>query len=128
METPRKTRREGTADHGDDGSTPRGNDLRNSEWSASRRVIQHGNRSDGIKIKLGVNLCCIGNIRSTNIGGVGDQLTQENLLVWVEGVDDEGHQLIDLSLWVKKGRKKTNTWARAVQKQEDQNDPRTWKA
>ena len=33
-----------------------------------------------------------------SIGGVGDQLTQENLLVGVDGVDDEGEQLRDLSL------------------------------
>ena len=33
-----------------------------------------------------------------SIGGVGDELTQEDLLVGVEGVDDEAHQLADFSL------------------------------
>ena len=33
-----------------------------------------------------------------SIGGVGDQLTQENLLVGVDSVDDEGEELRDLSL------------------------------
>lgn len=32
------------------------------------------------------------------IGGVGDQLTQENLLVRVDSVDDQREQLRDLSL------------------------------
>lgn len=32
------------------------------------------------------------------IGGVGDKLSQENLLVGVDGVDDEGEKLRDLSL------------------------------
>lgn len=32
------------------------------------------------------------------IGGVGDEFTQENLLVGVDGVDDEGEELRDLSL------------------------------
>jgi len=32
------------------------------------------------------------------IGGVGDKLTEEDFLVGVEGVDDEGHQLVDFSL------------------------------
>lgn len=32
------------------------------------------------------------------IGGVGDQLTQENLLVGVDSVDDQREQLRDLSL------------------------------
>ena len=31
------------------------------------------------------------------IGGVGDQLTKEDLLVRVEGVDDEGEELVDIS-------------------------------
>ena len=32
------------------------------------------------------------------IGGVGDQLTEENLFVGVECVDDEAHELCDLGL------------------------------
>ena len=32
------------------------------------------------------------------IGGVGHQLTQEDFLVAVEGVDDQGHQLLDVSI------------------------------
>ena len=32
------------------------------------------------------------------IGGVGNQLTQKDLLVGVEGVDDEGHQLLDVRI------------------------------
>lgn len=40
-----------------------------------------------------------GNIRgATYIGGVGDQLTQENFFVGVESVDDQAHQLVDLRL------------------------------
>ena len=31
------------------------------------------------------------------IGRVGDELTEEDLLVGVEGVDDEAHQLTDVS-------------------------------
>ena len=34
----------------------------------------------------------------TYIGGVGDELPEEDLLVGVEGVDDEGEQLVDLRL------------------------------
>ncbi len=34
----------------------------------------------------------------TYIGGVGDELAEEDLLVGVEGVDDEGQQLVDLGL------------------------------
>ena len=34
----------------------------------------------------------------THIGAVGDELPEEDLLVGVEGVDDEGEQLVDLSL------------------------------
>merc|ERR1712126_166236 len=33
-----------------------------------------------------------------SIGGVGDQLSKENFFVGIEGVDDEGHKLSDLSL------------------------------
>ena len=32
------------------------------------------------------------------VGGVGDELTEENFLVGVEGVDDEGHQLLDVGV------------------------------
>ena len=35
------------------------------------------------------------------IRGVGDQLTEEDLLVGVDGVDDEGQELRDLSLKLK---------------------------
>ena len=34
----------------------------------------------------------------THIGGVGDELPEEDLLVGVEGVDDEGEKLVDLGL------------------------------
>ena len=34
----------------------------------------------------------------TYIGGVGDELPEEDLLVGVESVDDEGEQLVDLRL------------------------------
>jgi hypothetical protein len=34
----------------------------------------------------------------TYIRGVGDELTKEDLLVGVEGVDDEREQLVDLGL------------------------------
>ena len=34
----------------------------------------------------------------TYIGGVGDELPEEDLLVGVKGVDDEGEQLVDLRL------------------------------
>ena len=37
-------------------------------------------------------------IRGTYIGRVGDELAEEDLLVGVEGVDDEGEQLVDLGL------------------------------
>ena len=33
-----------------------------------------------------------------SIGGVGDQLTEEDFLVAVEGVDDQAHELSDLGL------------------------------
>ena len=36
--------------------------------------------------------------RDTYIGGVADELTKEDLLVAVEGVDDEREQLVDLGL------------------------------
>lgn len=35
---------------------------------------------------------------TTYVRGVGDQLSKEDFLVWVEGVDDQGHQLGDLRL------------------------------
>lgn len=34
----------------------------------------------------------------TYIRGVGDQFPEEDLLVGIEGVDDQGHQLSNLSL------------------------------
>ena len=37
-------------------------------------------------------------IRGTYIGRVGDELAEEDLLVGVEGGDDEGEQLVDLGL------------------------------
>ena len=37
-------------------------------------------------------------IRGTYIGRVGDELAEEDLLVGVEGIDDEGEQLVDLGL------------------------------
>ena len=37
-------------------------------------------------------------IRGTYIGRVGDELAEEDLLVGVEGVDDERKQLVDLGL------------------------------
>ena len=37
-------------------------------------------------------------IRGTYIGRVGDELAEEDLLVGVEGVDDEREQLVDLGL------------------------------
>ena len=36
-------------------------------------------------------------IRGTYIGRVGDELAEEDLLVGVEGIDDEGEQLVDLA-------------------------------
>ena len=36
--------------------------------------------------------------KATYIGGVTDEFTQEDLLVTVEGVDDEAEKLVDLSL------------------------------
>ncbi len=37
-------------------------------------------------------------LQQTYIRGVGDQLPEEDLLVGIEGVDDQGHQLSDLCL------------------------------
>ena len=37
-------------------------------------------------------------MKPTHIGGVGDELPEEDLLVGVEGVDDEREQLVDLRL------------------------------
>jgi hypothetical protein len=36
--------------------------------------------------------------RESYIGGVGDELAEEDLLVGVEGVDDEREELVDLGL------------------------------
>lgn len=32
------------------------------------------------------------------IGGIGDELSEEDFFVGVEGVDDEAHQLLDVSI------------------------------
>ena len=37
-------------------------------------------------------------LQATHIGGVGDELSKEDLFVGVEGVDDQRHKLSDLSL------------------------------
>jgi len=37
-------------------------------------------------------------VEEAYIGGVGDELAEEDLLVGVEGVDDEREQLVDLRL------------------------------
>merc|ERR1719247_3681022 len=47
--------------------------------------------------ELGVGQTLVADLVQS-IGGVGDQIAKENLLVRVERVDDEGHQLVDLGL------------------------------
>merc|ERR1719420_2032950 len=59
---------------------------------------------DNVDEELGLRLelCLVGEALEPDlvqgIGRVGDELTQENLLVAVEGVDDQGEQLVDLRL------------------------------
>ena len=37
-------------------------------------------------------------MEKTHIGGIADELTEEDLLVAVEGVDDQAEKLVDLGL------------------------------
>ena len=46
----------------------------------------------------------------THIGGVGDELPEEDLLVGVEGVDDEREQLVDLRLEGERLRLRGHGW------------------
>ena len=54
------------------------------------------------QLGLGIELGLVGEGLVTDlvksVRGVGDKLTKEDLLVRVESVDDQGHQLVDLSL------------------------------
>mmetsp|Transcript_45227 Transcript_45227/g.81352 ORF Transcript_45227/g.81352 Transcript_45227/m.81352 type:complete len:444 (+) Transcript_45227:1069-2400(+) len=55
-----------------------------------------------VEVRLSLNLLRISDGLVADlvqgIGGVGDQLAKEHLLVGVEGVDDQAHQLLDISI------------------------------
>ncbi len=56
----------------------------------------------------------------TYIAGVGDELPKENFFVRIEGVDDQTHKLVDLSLKIVEERQSTSvTSAKRHQKKKN---------
>ena len=56
-----------------------------------RKGLSHRSRTANRRARAGSGV-------KAYIGGVGDELPEEDLLVGVKGVDDEGEQLVDLRL------------------------------
>mmetsp|Transcript_24215 Transcript_24215/g.78143 ORF Transcript_24215/g.78143 Transcript_24215/m.78143 type:complete len:287 (-) Transcript_24215:9-869(-) len=74
----------------------------NARVDDGERVVRLIRDEANVQLRVGVEHRLVGERLVANlverVRGVGDKLAEEDLLVGVEGVDDEGHQLVDLGL------------------------------